>query len=304
MDIRFADKTTVGDDPVVYGLSVNNSPGVQDLWNTIPVWTFPFDGSGLAPTPAAGTLIEEGLGQIAVGGSVYAMWNDTVYGEAGLYHTLSRGAIDALAGSSAGAPKSDGVAPYWRFAWQRDTGQYNISLGTYGLYAALYPGGNKSRGSDTFTDIAVDVQYQFFGERDNVTARINFIQEFQDLNASVALGAADNTSNELRNLNTSVTYTYDQTIGLTAGATHIWGDRDATLYGTPTGSPKSTALTIQGDCLPLNKTPWSVYPWFNPRLTAQYVHYFRFDGGTGNVDGTGRNATDNDTLFLLLTLTF
>ena len=304
MDVRFANDTTIGGDPLVYGVSVNNSPGVQDLWNTTPVWSFPFDGSGLAPTPAAGTLIEGGLGQISLGASAYAMWNDSLYGEAGLYHTISRGMIDTLTGDSAGTPKSDGVAPYWRLAWQQDYGSNNISLGTFGMYAQLFPDANKSKGSDSYTDVGLDAQYQYTGERDNVTARFSLIQEFQDLNASAALGAADNTSNTLRSLNTSVAYTYDSTIGLTAGAMHIWGNRDATLYGTPDGSPDSTALTLQADWLPFNKTPWTFYPWFNPRLSAQYVHYFQFDGSTGNVDGAGRNASDNDTLFLLMTLTF
>ena len=304
VDVRFSDDTNIADNSLVYGVSVNNNPGVQDLWNTTPAWSFPFDGSGLAPTPAAGTLIEGGLGQIAVGGSFYGMWNDMLYGEVGVYHTLSYRAIDALTGDADGAPQSDGLAPYWRLAWKTDVDAHNISVGTFGLHASLYPGGDESQGSDSYTDVGFDSQYQYLGDRDNVTARISFIQEFQNLDASVALGAADKKSNQLRSLNTSVAYTYDQTIGVTFGATRIWGNSDALFYGTPTGSPNSTALTLEGDWLPFNKTPLAIYPWFNPKLTAQYVHYLEFDGSSSNVDGAGRNASDNDTLFLLATLTF
>lgn len=303
MDVRFADKATIGSAPLTYGVSLNNNPGVQDLWNTAPAWTFPFDSSGLAPAPAASTLIEGGLGQISAGGSIYGMWNNQFYGEAGLYHTIPRDAMDALAGSSEGAPTSDGIAPYWRFAWEPDIGANSLSLGTFGLHAALYPDGDKSQGSDSFTDVGLDAQYQYFGDRDNVTARLSFIQEFQDLSASTALGAADKASNELRTINASVNYVYDKTIGGTLGLTHMWGNSDASYYGTPNGSPDTTSLTLQADWLPFNKTPWSVYPWFNPRLTGQYVHYFQFDGSSNNVDGSGRDASANDTLFLLLTLT-
>ena len=48
---------------------------------------------------------------------------------------------------------------------------------------------------------------------------------------------------------------------------------------------------MQGDWLPLNKHPLAAYPWFNPKLTVQYVHYAEFDGTTSN-------ASDNDTLHL------
>jgi len=303
MDVRYADTATLSGNSLTYGVSLNNNPGVQDIWNTIPAWTFPFDGSGLAPTPAASPFIEDGLAQIAVGGSIYALWNNQIYGEIGAYHTMSRNAIDTLAGSSDGAPKSDGLAPYWRFVWTPDIGDDSLSVGTFGLYAPLKPNADETELTDSYTDVGIDSQYQHFGEGYNLTTRISFIQEFQDLAGSVALGDAAHKSNQLRKINASASYMYDQTYSGTLGITHTWGSNDAALYGTPTGSPDSTALTVQGDWLPLNKTPWSVYPWFNPKATVQYVHYFQFDGSSNNVDGAGRNASDNDTLFLLLTLT-
>ncbi|WP_085121531.1 hypothetical protein [Tistlia consotensis] len=305
MDLRFADEATIGSHDLTYGVSLNNNPGVQDLWNSTPVWAFPFDSSALAPGPAASTLMEGGLGQIAGGGSVYGMLDESYYGEIGLYHTLSRGAIDTLAGSADGTPRSDGVAPYWRFDWQKDFGtNNNIAVGTSGLYAALYPDGDKSQGSDSFTDLGLDAQYQYLGSQNNVTARASLIHESQSLDASQALGGADNASNELWSFNSSVSYTYDQTWSLTGGVSHLWGSSDAAYYGTPSGSPDTTAFTVQGDWVPFNKAPISFYPWFNPRLSLQYVHYAQFDGSSSNVDGSGRSASDNDTLFMLMTVTF
>ncbi len=297
MDIRFADQTSLAGAPLVYGASVNNNPGVQDLWNTTPVWGFPFDSSPLAPAPAAATLIEGGLGQVSVGATAYGLWNNQVYVEAGIYHILSQSVIDALTGSADGVPKSDGVAPYWRLAWQQESGSQSLELGTFGLHAALYPNAIKIAGSDTFTDIGFDLQHQYFFGNSSITSRLAIILEFQNLDASFALGGADRHTGNLQTLNGSVNYVYDNTVGLTAGLTHIWGAPDAAFYGTPTGSPNSTAITLQADWLPLANSPFKFYPWFDPRFSTQYIHYFQFDGNGGS-------ANDNDTLFLLMTLTF
>ena len=41
-DIRYANKTKLGDMDLVYGVTANNNPTVQDPWNTTPAWSFPF----------------------------------------------------------------------------------------------------------------------------------------------------------------------------------------------------------------------------------------------------------------------
>jgi hypothetical protein len=51
------------------------------------------------------------------------------------------------------------------------------------------------------------------------------------------------------------------------------------------------------------KDSW-LRPWMNLRLGIQYTGYTRFDGGTSNYDGTGRSASDNNTLFLFYWLAF
>ena len=52
-DIRYADTTHVGNFNVVYGITANNNPTVQDPWNTTPAWAFPYAASTVAPTPAS-----------------------------------------------------------------------------------------------------------------------------------------------------------------------------------------------------------------------------------------------------------
>jgi hypothetical protein len=49
-DIRFANQLDLWDTPITYGISVNNSPTVQDLWNTTPVWGFPYTRSAFKYT--------------------------------------------------------------------------------------------------------------------------------------------------------------------------------------------------------------------------------------------------------------
>jgi len=41
-DVRFADTAHFGPLDIVYGVTANNNPTVQDLWNTTPAWSFPY----------------------------------------------------------------------------------------------------------------------------------------------------------------------------------------------------------------------------------------------------------------------
>ena len=41
-------------------------------------------------------------------------------------------------------------------------------------------------------------------------------------------------------------------------------------------------------------------PWLNTKFSFQYTKYTKFNGGSTNYDGVGRNASDNDTLYFLL----
>ena len=69
----------------VIGLSVNNNPGVQDPWNTMAAWGFPYTDSALAPAPSAGTLLDGALAQSVLGVSAYGWWNSNFYTEAAVY---------------------------------------------------------------------------------------------------------------------------------------------------------------------------------------------------------------------------
>lgn len=299
-DLRYARATTLGSTPVVLGLDANNNPSVQDPWNALPAWRFPFTGSGLAPTPAASTLLEGGLAGTVAGIGGYVLWNDLVYAELNVYQSLGPGILSALGVRRDDIAEGlDGGAPYWRLALQRGWGSHTLELGTFGLLADAYPGRDRSAGTtDRLLDLGLDLQYQYHSGLHGLTARAAWIHEDQTLDASVPLGLADNRDNHLDSIALSASYLFDLTYGLDLGYDYVGGSDDATLYGTASGSPNSSFFTVQADWLPFNKGGGpSAYPWFNPKLSLQYVLYDKFDG-------TSDGASDNNTLYLQAWLVF
>src|SRR5689334_7967387 len=88
-DIRYANSLKVGNHDLLLGTSLNNNPTVQDVWNTIPAWRFPYISSTLAPQPAASTFIQGAFSQRVAGLSAYGFLDDMLYFEGGAYHSLS-----------------------------------------------------------------------------------------------------------------------------------------------------------------------------------------------------------------------
>src|SRR5579872_4574176 len=139
-DIRFADVTKIDGHSVIYGVSLNNNPTVQDLWNSTPAWGQPFLSSPTMAGPAAATRIEGAMAQSVAGLSAYTYVDQSIYGEVGVYRSALQGASVSNIGP-AGVPPTDvitGAAPYWRFAYEYDWGQQSLELGTFGLQASLH----------------------------------------------------------------------------------------------------------------------------------------------------------------------
>src|SRR5262249_59857679 len=87
-DLRFVNTANLGGISVVYGITANNNPTVQDVWNTTPAWGFPFAVSTLAPTPSAGTIIDGAFAAQVVSAGGYAWVNHFLYLQASSYHSL------------------------------------------------------------------------------------------------------------------------------------------------------------------------------------------------------------------------
>ena len=88
-DIRYAKPTELLGREAVFGVSLNNNPTVNDVWNSTPAWGYPYLASELAPTPVAHPLIENNLAQQVIGVVPYIYWNRLVYAEFGGYQTLA-----------------------------------------------------------------------------------------------------------------------------------------------------------------------------------------------------------------------
>ena len=294
VDIRYARTVTLAGKDTTVGLSLNNHPGVQDPFNTLAAWGFPYAASDLAPTPAAAPLINGALGGHVAGLSAYGFWNDSLYAEVGVYDTLSASALNRI-GISDDAGVLSSPATYWRVAYFNDVKKQNWSLGLFGINAALQP--DRSGGpSDKYNDIGADASYQFLGTRKHVgTVNARYTHEQQTRNATFAAGGADNLKGSLNEFQLNASYYYDQTWGVTAGHFATNGSSDTTLYDT--GSPDSAGYILQADWTPFGKeSSWGA-PWANLRLGLQHTFYSKFDGAR-------TQAGDHDTTYVFAWTTF
>ncbi len=304
-DLRAVTTLEGGGHNLLLGLSLNNSPGVQDVWNTLPAWGFPYTSSGLAPAPGAAPLMTGAFAQSVLGLTAYALLDDRVYLEAGAYDSLSPGLLRTL-GSDPTASRIHGAAPYARAAYQFNSGAQNIEIGAFGLWASLYPGRDESTGTtDVYQDLGLDASYQLAAASGRYTANVRYTHERQALRATQLLGGAANVDNTLQDLRGDVSYYWKNKIGLTVGAFDTWGSADDMLFaGNRRFRPDSRGLTAQ-----LDATPWGdgASPFgrrFNMRFGLQYTAYGQFEGATHNYDCLGHNASDNNTVRLFSWVAF
>jgi hypothetical protein len=308
LDVRWAKPLPnfFGTDAVV-GISVNNNPTVQDLWNSTPAWAYPYISSGLAPGPSAAPVIAGALAQVALGATAYTLIHDHLYLEAGAYRGLS----DHWLGNVGLYPDNnvhmDGAAPYWRAAYQWTRGEeHYFSLGTFGLSTKLKPDPTVPQ-TDHYTDFGFDGVYQYTPTDGPASVNVNasVIHEKQQLDGTYAAGGANNAANHLTTFQADLTYAWRQTYAASFGLFDTTGSTDPTYFGFGTsGTPDTRGYIAMLEWVPFGKKDSWARPWVNVRLGIQYTGYTRFDGGTSNYDGTGRSASDNNTLFLFYWLAF
>jgi hypothetical protein len=121
-----------------------------------------------------------------------------------------------------------------------------------------------------------------------------YIHEDQNLAASVAAGTASGKSNSLDSLRFDAGYHHGNWMG-TLGYFSVTGSTDRTLYapapvdGSSNGKPDSRGFIAQV----------AYFPWLNTQFTLQYTGYNLFNGKSNDYDGSGRDATDNNSIFLV-----
>ena len=303
-DIRYADKARIAGVDVVYGLTLNNNPTVEDPWNTTPAWRIPGGGSlssAFAPGPI--TPLIENLGGIVAGGGGYVFLNNTFYAAFSSYGTLDAKTLQTF-GEGNPSIHINGLAPYWRLAIERSVGPFSFMVGTYGMQATLLPDITQISPPDKITDVGFDTQFQYLSGVHFFTARASYTNEWAKLDGSVYNGTSVNPKNHLQSLNLSGTYSYDSRFSLTLGhfvtkgSTDFDPDTGTSYFGTFNGSPNARGEVVDFGYSPWSKGGPSIYPWLNTRIGVQYWHYDKMNGAKFNYDGNGRDARDDDTLLL------
>jgi hypothetical protein len=312
-DIRYAQHTSFGpDQDAIFGVTLNNNPTVQDPWNSTPAWGYPFSGTATAPTPLTSTKLDSGagaIGQNSAGLGGYVWYDHSIYAEVSLYTGAKVGGVHPL--DSSQAPLTHGIAPYWRLAYERRWDQNSLSVGTFGIRAGIHPAGPiagtvttanpagtpipLSGPTDRYTDFGVDTQYQYISDDHLVSVFGTYLHENQHLDASFPNGLSQNSSDSLNTEKLAAQYYYRRKIGASLGFFNTTGTTDNVRYtaapvtGSATGSPSSRGYVFEANYV----------PFLNVKLQVQYVVYSKFNGASSNYDGAGRNASDNNTLYLL-----
>jgi hypothetical protein len=298
-DIRYANKRNFAGKELDYGVNFNNNPTVEDLWNDTPAWGLPWISSDFAPTPAVAPIIRGALAHDVAGFGGYAMWDNHLYVDGTIYRSDHVGGPQPNPGS---APFNiHGVAPYWRVAWQESTPTTQFEIGSYGMHMASTPEAIVGL-KDVYTDWAMDFQYdRTLFRKDVFSLRGTYIGENSALAATFAGKGAQQSKHHLNTALVNAEYHFGNRYSATLGWFDTGGTVDPVLYasqtpvtGSANGDPRGAGYI----------TNFSVWPMQNLQLAIQYTGYTRFNGAAINYDGAGRNASGNNTVYLLARFVF
>lgn len=320
-DLRFAQQDVVAAQSVSWGMTLNNAPASQDLWNTTPVHTFPYRSSSLLNAWGIGqfgptTMMDGGLNSQTTGVGIYAMLNDTIYMELSNYFKSSHGSsLVQLSGPVNTISSSSN--PYWRFAWNQVKGSNSYMVGTFGMVTHLardpFVAGSAS---GTYTDLGLDAQYQHITDTHSVSVQASYINEHVDWGTRSVGRSHDYASGSLSTFKTKLTYDYARTYGssifyfTTTGSNDnlywsfnpdpaiITGACNQTnsmlAYCSATGSPKTNGVGFEFYYAPTPKI----------HIALQQTFYKNFLGGTDffdNASGNSRRASDNNLTYFYVT---
>ena len=324
LDIRLVDRFMSGSNDVIVGATMNNNPTVQDVWNSVPSWGYNVvpGSSGPASTP----LIAGGLAQNVAGLGAYVFWNKGVYAELSSYRTANGFWSFMSKGFSVAQGTQQilkGENPYWRLALTREWGPHNAMIGTFGLNAKVYPDPADPTGqTNHYRDTGIDGQYQYILDPHAFTLSTSYIRERVDYADAVAnqphpLDPAGliglpltNTQDTLKIFRAKATYVYHAKYGTSLSYFNVTGTSNAALQ-TSAYDPANPGVLLDGSegvAGNLSGSPatrgWTTEAFWTPvqylRIGLQYTAFNKFNGASNNYDGFGRNAKDNNTIFLYL----
>jgi len=303
-DIRAVHFFHPGGNELLVGIDSNNNPTVQDVWNSTPSWGYPFYGSPQAPGGPASPMITS-LGSQSASIGVYALLNREWYVEFSAYRVATdffRWMSAGTAFQAGGENYLDGYNPYWRAYWTKERGPQSIMVGTFGMQSKVYPNSAAPSGpTDIFTDYGFDSQYQYLGDTHKLTLRGSYIYENQQWNASFPLAASSTPKGNLKSLNLNGSYGYRDHWTFSAAYFSTNGSDNTALYAVtdPSGNLLTSSPNTSGYVLEADRVITQ-----NLQATLQYKGFTRFNGLTDNIDGLGRNASANNTLWLTVFFAF
>jgi hypothetical protein len=297
-DLRYANQGKLGGKDWAYGITVNNNPSVEDLWNSTPAWGFPWISSGSGVSPLAGPIIQGALGQDVAGVGAFSMWNNHLYTDVTMYRSEHGGAATPVTGTGQSYNIS-GVAPYWRAAWQQNWGSNYLEVGTFGIFMNSFPGAI-SGPEDRYLDPSLDFQYERPFGANLLDVHGAYTHEKSNLGATFLAQGATTAANHLDSLKLDGTYHWTNKYTATGALFSTTGNTDPLLYapapltGSNNGSPDTRGYTAQ----------FAFWPVQNIDLSVNYTGYTKFNGASTNYDGANRNASDNNTVYVALWLNF
>lgn len=271
LDLRYADRYINGQQDLIYGLTLHNNPGVQDVWNSNPTWGYSVvpgsSGVGGASTP----MLNGGLAQQVAGGSAYAYWNKTVYAELSGYRT-GDGIFSFMTQGNGSQIYIKGTNPYARLALTHEWGAHNAMIGLSYLDVRQYIDQTNHFGAtNRYRDNGIDFQYQYLLDPYSVTTTFTRIHEKID---SGTTGLLPDTVNYLR---AKASFIYQAQYGATISYFDV-SNSSNTFFASQTGTRGWTPEVF-----------WA--PLQNVRVGTQYTVFNKKSAGFSP------KPNDNNTLF-------
>ena len=297
-DLRYANSTKLFGKDFRYGATINNQPTIEDVWNSTPAYGFPWIASAVSVPQIATPVIFGALAQDVVGLGGYGMYANHLYGDVTLYRSEHAGGATPVTGTGYDINIS-GAAPYWRVAWQQSFGDNYLEIGSYGIDVNSYP--NAVSGPENrYVDPSFDFSYERPFGSNALSVHGTYMYEKSNLGGTLATGGAAFADHHLNAERFDATWYVRSKFSGTGAFFNTTGNTDATLYapaavmGSNNGSPNTTGYIAQGGYWPVQ----------NIDITLAYTGYTKFNGASTNYDGSGRNASDNNTVYMALWLLF
>ena len=281
-DLRYANQGKLGGKDWEYGITLNNNPTVEDVWNSTPAWGFPWisTASGVGPIASSHHQRRVSAQDVAgVGG--YSMWNNHLYTDVTVYRSEHAGASTPVTGTGQSYNIS-GVAPYWRAAWQQTWGSNYLEVGTYGIYVNSFPGAVS--GPEDSLCGSVDSTSSTSGPSAPTcwTFMAPTSTRNRILDATYAAGGARTPIQPPEHVSSWTARTTGASKYSATGALFsTTGNSDALLYapaaltGSNNGNPDTSGYIAQ----------FGYWPVQNIDIDVNYSGYFKFNGASTNYDG-------------------